>query len=583
MKLQTGIFSDLIAENRQGTETRTSLENPQTPLSYPAEWLLDTWNGGRTDSGIRVSELTAFQTTTFLACVDLIAGAIAALPTHIYERTVTNGRVIQNVAYDHGLYDLVHYEPNADMNAFTFKKTLALHFLPWGNGLAELQRDAGNKIIAMWPRNPSKTRPHILEQDATLPTVPWRPFPISLKAGQLVFKTTDGTDGSDRVIASDDMLHIPGLSFDGRIGQSIVWLARQTIGTALATEKFGAKYFANFARPSGILMLPGKTTKEQEEQARRSWMEAQGGENAHRVAVMPPGFDFKPLSNNPQESQSVETQQFIRNQICSVFHVPPHMVGDVDKGRANTEQLAQEFVSYTLGPWLAVLRQEFKRKLFPNPDFAGVGRRPQKNNFFVDFDLHDLLRPDAASREKYAQTMFSVGALSPNDIRMLEGLNPINSPGADRHYVPVNMQDADNPVVVPQQAPDQQDTPGPDPETNSIIPIYSRLFRDALGRILSRDRADAKVFHRTFSPVLYAIADLLCQHEDRDFRPGRPIPADVIRFSDEFIGGMFKRSAHWTPEQADETSTVELERAIGAVKQAVSRAVITKKAKAAEV
>jgi HK97 family phage portal protein len=279
-------------------ETRSSLENPQTPLSFPAEWLLDMFNGGRTDAGIRVSELTAFQCTTFLACVDLISGSIASLPKHVFERTiVANGRASHRIAYEHGLYDLVNLEPNDEMSRFVFDKAYMAHVLAWGNGYAEVQRDAGNAAVAVWPRNPYKTRPHRLTSAVRLEAEDWRPFPVNLPAGALVYRTTDGVDqydnsnldasrGEDRIIPKEDMLHVPGLAFDGRIGQSVVWMARNVLGLALATEKFGAKYFANFARPSGILEGPNMTGPAKDV-AKNSWMEAQGHahvQQARRVA-----------------------------------------------------------------------------------------------------------------------------------------------------------------------------------------------------------------------------------------------------------------------------------------------------------
>jgi len=149
----------------------------------------------------------------------------------------------------------------------------------------------------------------------------------------MVYVTKDGADNTDpakneRIIPAEDMIAVTGLSFDGRIGRGIVELARERIGMDLATGKFGAKYFANFAKPSGILTLPANMSPEQKEKAKQSWQEAQGGENAHRIAAMPPGFDFKAISNNPQEAQMTESRKELRIEICSVFHVPPHMVGD---------------------------------------------------------------------------------------------------------------------------------------------------------------------------------------------------------------------------------------------------------------
>jgi HK97 family phage portal protein len=278
MALITGIFSEVLADLR--AEKRSSLENPQTPLSYPAEWLLDIFNGGRTDSGIRVSELTAFGSSTFHACVDLISNAIAALPAHIKERTMRSGRPVSRIAVEHDLYDLINYEPNPDMSWFTYLKATVCHFLAWGNSYTEVQRDGGNGVVALWPRNPHTTKPHQLTKGVTLPAVAWRPYPVSLPAGTMVYVTKDGADNTEpgnneRIIPPDDMIAITGLSFDGRIGEGIVALARERIGMDLASGKFGAKYFANYAKPSAFLVAPTGTGEQQRQQTLKTWQEAQ--------------------------------------------------------------------------------------------------------------------------------------------------------------------------------------------------------------------------------------------------------------------------------------------------------------------
>jgi HK97 family phage portal protein len=500
MSLQVGIFRDAIAAAREQAseaEQRSSLENPQTPLSYPAEWLLDIFNGGRTDSGIRVSELTAFQVATFLACVDLIAGSVAALPMHVYERSLNeHGRPIHRLALEHDLYDLVNIEPNDEMSRSTLIKAFVSHCLAWGNGYIEIQRDYGSAPIALWPRNPYKTRPFRIQKALVLDPVPWRPFPVALAAGTLVYKTSDHIDDQDesevgdrsvaeRIIPKEDMLHVPGLALDGRVGQSVVWMARNLLGLALATEKFGAKYFANFSKPGGLLTIP-TVSPEQRTAARNSWMEAQGGENAHRTAVLPAGSSFTPISYSPEQSQTLETRKFLRTEIAGIFHVPPHMVGDVDKGRANTEQMAQEFIQYTLTPWLSALRQEFKRKLFPH---TGIGRTP-RNPYYVDFDLSQMLRPDAQSREKFNASGRQWGYLSANDVRANEGLNPVEAPWAEEYWMPVNMtlsttpvDPAGGPSADPGESGESPDhEPDNSAEEGSANKRAAKRARDASGR-----------------------------------------------------------------------------------------------------
>lgn len=452
-----GIFSELLAEERElhALEVRSSLENPQTPLSYPAEWLLDIFNGGRTDSGIRVSELTAFQVVTFLTCVDLIAGKVSSSPWHVYERQVgKHGRAIHRIAYEHDYYELLHTEPNEEMTWQTFLYAFLCHLLAWSGAYAEIQRDAGNAALGFWPRNPAKTRPIRLATAVRLDPEPWRPFPVALPAGALAYSTTDGVEEHDssnpgakgqpgRIIPAADMLHVPGITFDGRIGQSVVWLARNTLGAVLAMEKFGSKYFANFAKPGGILEMPANISREDKETSKRSWQEAQGGENSHRVAVLPPGFKFQPMSHNPQEAQTTEQREFLRTEIASFFHVPARMAGDTStKTRGSTEQENQELLDFALAPRISAIKQEFKRKLFPHP---GIGRKP-KNNFYLDCDTWDLVRGDAASREKFYASGRQWTYLSANDVRAFEKMNPIEEDWAEDYHLPINMTLASTPV-----------------------------------------------------------------------------------------------------------------------------------------
>ena len=113
-------------------EIRTSLENPQTPLSYPAEWLLDIFNGGRTDSGIRVSEMTALQVGTVFAAVNLISDGVSSLPVHVYQKAKIAGRASKSIAYDSSLYDIIHQNPNPEMTCAVYMKTLIVHALALG-------------------------------------------------------------------------------------------------------------------------------------------------------------------------------------------------------------------------------------------------------------------------------------------------------------------------------------------------------------------------------------------------------------------------------------------------------------------
>jgi HK97 family phage portal protein len=422
-------------------ERRSSLENPQTPLSYPAEWLLDIFNGGRTDSGIRVSEMTSLQVGTVFACVNIISGAFASLPLNVYERIFDKGRLSKKTAFKHSLWPLLRNEPNEEMTAFSWLKTMMCHDLLWGNAYTEIERDGNNRIVGLWPRNPARTRairtlkPINIEGDV-------------LPAGTLVYETHDSLRdnanptmaenkqsnlGQRRLVLTEDMIHVPGLSLDGRVGQSTVWLARQAIGLSLATEKYGAKFFGNGARPAGILKLPNKMEEKAIENLRRSWAEAHGGENAFKVAVLESGVDFTKIAATPEEGQMLGTREYQRAEICAIFNVPLHMVsGATTSGKSNIEQSSIEFVMYCLQPWIVAWQQELERKLFPK-----LGRNA--NSFFPKFDTRALLYPDADSRAKFYASGRQWGYLTKNDIRELEDLNPVDDGTGDIFTVQVNM------------------------------------------------------------------------------------------------------------------------------------------------
>lgn len=437
-----GFLSRIIRAAFSGiAERRSSLENPQSPLSYPAEWLLDIFNGGRTDSGIRVSELTALQVGTVFACVNIISGAFAALPLNVYERVVHKDRTAKKTAFNHSLWSLLRSEPNAEMTAFTWLRTMMAHDLLWGNAYTEIERNGNNEIIGLWPRNPARTRairtlkPITIEGDVLPPgTLIYETYDsIRDNANPTMAENQERNLGQRRLILAEDMLHVPGLSLDGRVGQNTVWLARQAIGLALATEKYGAKFFGNGARPAGILKIPQKMDDIAIENLRRSWAEAHGGENQFKVAVLESGVDFTKIAATPEEGQMLGTRQYERAEICAIFNVPLHMVAANEKaGKSNVEQSSIEFVLYCLQPWIVTYQQEIERKLFPK-----MGRTA--NKFFPKFDTRTLLYPDSESRSKFYASGRQWGYLTKNDIRELEDLNPVEDGTGDIFTIQVNM------------------------------------------------------------------------------------------------------------------------------------------------
>ncbi|MBQ7540853.1 MAG: phage portal protein [Clostridia bacterium] len=371
---------------------------------------------GGSSSGKHVNERSAMQMTAVYACVRILSEAVAGLPLHLYRYNDSGGK---EKATDHPLYTLLHDEPNPEMSSFVFRETLMTHLLLYGNAYAQIVRNGKGEVIGLYPLMPSKMT---VDRDDN---------------GRLFYSYTHSNEEADTmrnetvILQPSDVLHIPGLGFDGLVGYSPIAMARNAIGMAIACEEYGARFFANNAAPSGVLEYPG--TLKNPERIRDSWNAQYGGSaNSHRVAVLEDGLHFTPISISPNEAQFLETRKFQLNEIARIFRIPPHMIGDLDKSSfSNIEQQSLEFVKYTLDPWVVRWEQSLFRSLF-NAD--------EKKQYFFKFNVEGLLRGDYQSRMNGYATARQNGWMSANDIRELENMDKIPAEeGGDLYLVNGNM------------------------------------------------------------------------------------------------------------------------------------------------
>ena len=397
-----GIFSGLF-------KSRDKPQNRTTGSNYAFFF-------GGTTSGKAVTERSAMQMTAVYSCVRILAEAIAGLPLHLYRYTPDGSKV---KAVDHPLYLLLHDEPNPEMSSFVFRETLMTHLLLWGNAYAQIIRNGKNEIVALYPLMPNKMT---VDRD---------------EAGRLYYTYYRGSDEAIKdkdfavTLHPSDVLHIPGLGFDGLVGYSPIAMAKNAIGLAIATEEYGAKFFANGAAPSGVLEHPG--TIKDPSRVREAWMSQFGGSaNSGKVAVLEEGMKYTPISISPEQAQFLETRKFQINEIARIFRIPPHMVGDLEKSSfSNIEQQSLEFVKYTLDPWVIRWEQSIQRALL---------RPEEKKRYFAKFNVEGLLRGDYQSRMNGYAVARQNGWMSANDIRELENLDRIPAEaGGDLYLVNGNM------------------------------------------------------------------------------------------------------------------------------------------------
>ena len=371
--------------------------------------------GGST-SGKTVTERSAMQMTAVYSCVRILAEAIAGLPLHLYTYKEDGGK---EKAIGHPLYLLLHDEPNPEMSSFVFRETLMTHLLLWGNAYAQIIRNGKGEVVALYPLMPNRMT---VDRDSS---------------GQLFYSyQMNNSDAPTMkagtvILKPSDVLHIPGLGFDGLVGYSPIAMAKNAIGLAIATEEYGAKFFANGATPGGLLEYPG--TVKDPDRVRESWNKGfSGSQNAGKVAILEEGMKYTPISIAPEQAQFLETRKFQINEIARIFRVPPHMVGDLEKSSfSNIEQQSLEFVKYTLDPWVVRWEQSLSRALF-TPE--------EKKKYFVKFNVEGLLRGDYQSRMNGYATARQNGWMSANDIRELENLDRIPAEeGGDLYLINGNM------------------------------------------------------------------------------------------------------------------------------------------------
>ena len=357
---------------------------------------------GRTTSGKPVNERTAMQTTAVYACVRILAEAVASLPLHVYEYQDDGGK---KLVHDHPLYYLLHDEPNPEMTSFVFRETLMSHLLIWGNAYAQIIRDGAGRVLGLYPLLPDKME---VQRD---------------DRGNIYYVYSRNSDENPMFkeygnikLKAEDVLHIPGLGFDGLIGYSPIAMAKNAVGMTLACEEYGASFFANGANPGGVLEHPG--VLKDPSKVRESWNSVyRGVNNAHKIAVLEEGMKYQQIGIPPEEAQFLETRKFQINEIARLYRIPPHMVGDLDKSSfSNIEQQSLEFVKYTLDPWVIRWEQSLQRSLL----LPG-----EKGKYFIKLNVDGLLRGDYQSRMNGYAVGRQNGWFSANDIREMENMNPI--------------------------------------------------------------------------------------------------------------------------------------------------------------
>ena len=442
-------------------------------LTNPEPWLLNAMGYVPTSAGVAVTEQSSIRLTTVYACVRLLSWTLASLPLNVYENMERGKRKVPA----HSAYRLLHDRPNPEQTSFGFRSLGMAHLCLYGNFYAEKEYGPGGKLLALWP------------------LAPWR---VQVRRTQNMEKVYEIAmpDGSSKVLAAYQVLHIKSLAIDSDKGLSPIDAARQAIGLGLAAEQFGASFFGSGANVSGVAQHPGKLSEAGSKNLRNSLNEKYAGlGNAHRIMLLEEGMTYQRIGIPPEEAQFLETQKFTVSQIARIYNVPMHMLQEHEKSTSwgsGIEEMVLGFIKFTMQPWFVNWEQEINHEIFD---------ARERGQYYAEFVVEGLLRGDSKARAEFYSKLFQVGGFSVNDILEKENMNPIG-PEGDERFVPVNMMPLKHALLQP------ADPQGHDPPEQSraisagsrekrsgqarqrIANSYKRVIEDAGRRIIRREQAD---------------------------------------------------------------------------------------------
>jgi HK97 family phage portal protein len=408
----------------------------------PAPWS-DFWYerlGIGSSSGMVVTEDTAKRLATVLACVGVIGRNIGMMPCKIYTEAPDGSK---KLVTQHPLYDVLYSRPNTQQTAFEFKQMMEGHLELRGNAYAEIIPGKRGPVDQLKPLHPDKVTVRQLKP-----------------SGNIVYDYNDPLTNNTRRLVQEEVFHLRNYSDDGTVGQSTVAMGVDTFGVALAQQDYMARFLRNDARPPIVLEGGIWKTKEDEEKFRASWQRGQTAANRGKMALLPSGMTAKAIGVNPNDQQLLDARKFSRIEICSIFGVPPHLIGETEKtaSYASVEQFNIMYAVHCISPRLTLWEQAIQRDLITSP------------KFFAKFDMAALLRGDTASRyAAYAQAL-GLGFMCQDEVRAFEGLNPIPGGAGKKFWRPLNWAPLDQVAAPVSTGPGGNADPGNDTQNPNDVP-----------------------------------------------------------------------------------------------------------------
>jgi len=404
------------AFERRSTEQQLSLRDPA---------LREIFGGGsRTTAGVTINQQTALRIGAVFACVNAISQDMAKMPYFVFEDQDDKG---SRKATEHPLYRILKSKPNPYMNSFVFRQLMQAWLLTWGNAFAEIERDGSGRVIALWPWRPDRVRMRVYKK-------------------KLYYLYMD-PEGGEIPYSQDEVLHLRGLGDDGICGYSIISMHRESLGLCQASLEYRARFFANDARPGGVLEHPLTLSPPAHENLRKTINQQTSGDNRRSFMILEEGMKWHDVGIPPNDAQYIEGWEAGKKEIAALFRVPPYKIGILEPGtvsHSSVEQAALDYYTDCLLAWIILTEQTVDGTLLTPTE----GLR-----YYTKLNADHILRADSLTRANVFQVQRRNGIINADEWRAKEEMNPLPNGEGKTYIVEGNMTRLD-------QVGQQQQKPG---------------------------------------------------------------------------------------------------------------------------
>lgn len=392
--------------------------------------LVSMFGGVPSNSAQNVTPESAKTISTVYACVSRRSKALGMLPLNVMQRLPNNGGKV--IAENHRCQYQLNAKPNRWQTSFSWREMMEAHRLLRGNAYSYILYHPGRGVNELIPMDPDRVFPFLIESNGSIHYISENsPCP---SAGDTLWYQYISSNGTIIVLSDKEVLHLKGHTTNGIVGKNVIRLMRESVGLAMATEEQGARLFSNGAQIGKIFKHPNALSDDTYNRLKKELNEAtQGVQNAHKTFILEDGMDIVQTTLTMEDAQFLATRQFQVEDICSFLDVPLILInrsGDKNQTYASAEQIISIFITHMMAPEFVNWEQTLNSDMLYDSE---------KFKYYFDFDFDFMLRGDTKARAEYLMKMFQMGSMSPDQIRVYEGMNPTGTEEGKKYYLQSGM------------------------------------------------------------------------------------------------------------------------------------------------